>query len=157
MRKIVEARGISQETVFSILHEKLGVKKILVRWVPRFFSEENKRNRVVDSEAILAFFRGNRNEYLRRYISVDETRIHHYTSETKEQSKQWVFEGEHGEIGRQGDGHSFLRCTWNYLHRLLGKRTNDDWTVLCVVIAPAERKNKEKTSSFENENYLSSR
>ena len=31
---------------------------------------------------------------LRRYITVDEPWIHHYTPETEEQSKQWVFEGE---------------------------------------------------------------
>ncbi|XP_036144769.1 protein GVQW3-like [Monomorium pharaonis] len=38
VREIVEATGISQDTVFSILHEKLGVKKISARWVPRLLS-----------------------------------------------------------------------------------------------------------------------
>ena len=57
-------------------------------------SEENKHNRVIDSEAILALFYRNPDEFLRRYITVDETWIHDYTPETKEQSKQWVFEGE---------------------------------------------------------------
>ena len=55
--EIVEATSISQGTVFSILQEKLGVKKISARWVPRLLSEENKRNRVVDSEAILVLYR----------------------------------------------------------------------------------------------------
>ena len=94
VRKIVETTGISQDTVFSILHKKLGVKKISARWVSRLLSEENKRNRVVDSEAILALFRRNPDEFLRRYIIVAESWIHHYTPETKEQSEQWVFEGE---------------------------------------------------------------
>ena len=31
VREIVEATGISQGTVFSILHEKLGVKKVSAR------------------------------------------------------------------------------------------------------------------------------
>ena len=44
-QQIVEATDISQGTMFSILHEKLGVKKILTRWVPRLLSEENKDNR----------------------------------------------------------------------------------------------------------------
>ena len=48
--KIVEVTGISQSTVFSILHEKLDVKKISVRWVPCLLSEENKPNRVVDMD-----------------------------------------------------------------------------------------------------------
>ena len=62
--------------------------------MPRLLSEENKRNRVVDSEAISVLFRRSPGEFLRRYITVDETWICHYTRETKEQSKQWVFEGE---------------------------------------------------------------
>ena len=57
-------------------------------------------------------------------------------------------ECEGGEIVWQGDGHGFLGCTRNRLHRLLGKRTNNNWSVLCVVIAPVKRINQEKTSSF---------
>ena len=91
VREIIKATTISQGTVFSILHEKLGVKKILARLVPRLLSEENKRNRVVDSEAILAFFCSNPDEFLRRYTTVDEAWIYHYTPETKGQSKQWLF------------------------------------------------------------------
>ena len=60
-------------------------------------------------------------------------------------------EGEDGEIGRQGDGHGFLGYTRNHLHRLLGRRTNDNCSVLCVVIAPVERRNQEKTSSFKKQ------
>ena len=73
VREIVETTGISQGTVFSILHEKLGVKKISARWVLRLLSEQNKRSRVVDFEAIVALFRCNPNEFLRRYITADET------------------------------------------------------------------------------------
>ena len=53
--------------------------------VPRLLSEENKRNRAVDSQAILAPFRRNLDEFLRQYITSDETWIHYYTPETKEQ------------------------------------------------------------------------
>ena len=88
VREIVEATDISQGIMFSMLHEKLGVKNISVRWVLRLLSEENKRNRVVDSEAILALFRRNPDEFLRRYITMDEARIHLYAPETKGQSKQ---------------------------------------------------------------------
>ena len=94
VREIIEATGISQGTVFSILHRKLGVKKILARWVPRLLSEENKRNRVVDSEASLALLHRNPDEFLRRYITVAKTWIYHNIPETKEQPKQWVFVGE---------------------------------------------------------------
>ena len=64
-------------------------------------------------------------------------------------------EGEDGEIGRQGDGHGLLGCARNHLHWLPGKRTNDNWGVLCVVIAPVEPRNQEKTSSFEKDPFPS--
>jgi len=35
-----------------------------------------------------------RKEFLRRVVTVDETWIHHYTPETKQQSKQWISPGE---------------------------------------------------------------
>ena len=49
---------------------------------------------MVDSEAILALFRRNPDEFLRQYINVHATWIHHYTPKTTEQSQQWVFEGK---------------------------------------------------------------
>lgn len=94
VREIVEATGISQGAVVSILHDKLSLKKITARWVPRLLTEDNKNNRVVDSEAVLAILRRNPKEFFRRYITVDETWIHYYTPETKRQSQQWIFEGE---------------------------------------------------------------
>ncbi|CAK9806326.1 hypothetical protein ANTPLA_LOCUS4839 [Anthophora plagiata] len=72
----------------------MGLKNISARWVPRLLSEENKRNRVIDSEAGLALFRCNPDEFLRRYITVDEISIHYDTPETKEQLKQWVFKSD---------------------------------------------------------------
>ena len=49
-----------------------------------------KRVRMNISNALLAQFRRNKSEFWRRLITVDETWIHHYTPETKIQSKQWT-------------------------------------------------------------------
>ncbi|EFA09472.1 hypothetical protein TcasGA2_TC010966 [Tribolium castaneum] len=49
---------------------------------------KNKRNLVVDSLAALELSRCNSRELLSRYITVDETWIHNYTPETKEQSNR---------------------------------------------------------------------
>ncbi|EFN83833.1 hypothetical protein EAI_02646, partial [Harpegnathos saltator] len=35
-------------------------------------------------------FRSNKAEFLRRFITMDETWVHHFAPETKEQSKQWT-------------------------------------------------------------------
>ena len=94
VREIAEIVGISDERVRNILHEHLNKKKLSARWVPRLLTIDQKRTRVTTSEAGLAMFKLNKKEFLRRFITVDETWIHHYTPETKEQSKQWISTGE---------------------------------------------------------------
>nr|XP_041633408.1 uncharacterized protein LOC121503244 [Drosophila kikkawai] len=65
VREIADTVGISKDRVGYILHEVLGIRKLSARW-----------------------------EFLRRFVAVDETWIHWYTLETKEQSKQWTSPGE---------------------------------------------------------------
>ena len=45
------------------------------------------------SQACLDRFQQNKMDFKRRFITVDETWIHHYTPERKEQSKQWIKTG----------------------------------------------------------------
>ncbi|XP_018304737.1 uncharacterized protein [Mycetomoellerius zeteki] len=94
MRELVEATGISHGTVISILHEQLGMKKLSARWVPRLLTVDHKRDRVTISKQCLEMFQRNSDEFLRRFITVDETWIHYFIPETKEQSKQWTSLGE---------------------------------------------------------------
>lgn len=85
---------MSKERICHILNEHLDMKKMSARWVPRLLSLDQKRVRMNLSNALLAQFRQNKSEFWRRLITVDETWIHHYTPETKEQSKQWTAKGE---------------------------------------------------------------
>ena len=94
VREIAKKVSISNECVFNILHEHLGMKKLSARWVPRLLTVDQKRNRVTISKKCLDKFKRNSNEFLRRYVTVDETWIHYYTPEMKEQSKQWTSPGE---------------------------------------------------------------
>ena len=67
---------------------------MLIIWVPRLLTIDNTRNRVTTSIECLALFNRNKDEFLRRFVKVDETWIHHNTPETKQQSKQRVLPGE---------------------------------------------------------------
>lgn len=96
VRELAHAVGISTERVHHILHEYLDMRKLSARWVPRLLTLDHKRNRVTTSKECLAMFSRNPGEFLRRFVTVDETWIHHNTPETKEQSKQWVARGERG-------------------------------------------------------------
>ncbi|QQP58373.1 Putative mariner transposase [Caligus rogercresseyi] len=95
VREIVEAIGISNGSVVSILKDHLAMKKLSARWVPRLLTIDHKRNRVTTSMECLALFNRNKDEFFRRFVTVDETWIHYYTPETKQQSKQrpkWVYQ-----------------------------------------------------------------
>ncbi|GBP28367.1 Histone-lysine N-methyltransferase SETMAR [Eumeta japonica] len=90
VRELVHAVGISTERVHHILHEYLDMRKLSAKWVPRLLTLDHKRNRVTTSKECLAMFSRNPDEFSRRFVTMDETWIHHNTPETKEQSKQWV-------------------------------------------------------------------
>ena len=84
MRELVETTGISHGTVISILHEQLGMKKLSARWVSCLLTVDHKRDRVTISKQYLETFEHNLDEFLHRFITVDETWIHYVTSVTKE-------------------------------------------------------------------------
>lgn len=94
VREIAAVVGISTERVYNILHEHLHMKKLCARWVPRLLTIDQKRIRVTTSEQNLANFKRNPKEFLRRFITMDETWIHFYTPESHEGSKRWVETGE---------------------------------------------------------------
>ena len=47
VREISETVNISVGRVWHILHERLGMRKLSARWVPRLFTVDHKRARVV--------------------------------------------------------------------------------------------------------------
>jgi len=68
------------------------MKKLSARWVPRLLTVDQKSIRMNVSQECLNIFKRNPTNFLRRFITVDETWIHHYTPEMK-QSEQWVEAG----------------------------------------------------------------
>ena len=75
------------------MREELDMKKLRARWVPRLLTADQKRTRMKISEQCLECFNKNKTDFVRRFITMDETWIHHYTPESKQQSKQWTEAG----------------------------------------------------------------
>jgi len=57
--------------------------------VPRLLTADQKRTHIKISEQCLECFNKNKTDGERQFITMDETWIHHYTPESKQQSKQW--------------------------------------------------------------------
>ena len=93
MREIADTLTISEGSVFTILHESLGMRKLLSKWVPRLLTLDQKQ-RVEDSERCLELLKQGKKDFLRRYVTMNETWIHHYKPETKRSSAEWTAAGE---------------------------------------------------------------
>jgi histone-lysine N-methyltransferase SETMAR len=93
VRETAETIGISKECVGYILHKELDIKKLRTRWVPRLLTADQKHTHVKISEQCLEHFNKNKTDFVCRFITMDETWIHHYTPESKQQSKQWTEAG----------------------------------------------------------------
>lgn len=94
VREIAEIVKISAGSVFTILHKNLAMKKLFSKWVPRLLTTDQKEQRINDSERCLALMNHNKKDFLRRYVTMDETWIHHFTPESNRQSAEWRAAGE---------------------------------------------------------------
>ena len=92
-RYIASKTGISQERVHSILTENLEMKKLSARWVPRLLTVDQKHARRTLSRANLSLLEADPDNFLQRFVTMDETWVHHFTPESKQQSKQWKHPG----------------------------------------------------------------
>jgi len=100
-----QAYYMAQWYACSILHE-LSMKKIN-KMGAAFVVD--KRDRVTISKQCLEMFQRNPDEFLRRFITVDETWIPRRTNSQNNGFHEWTSseEGEDRKVGRKGDDHSF--------------------------------------------------
>ena len=81
--KVHKIVWISEGSVFTVLHESLGMRKLFSKRVPLLLTPDQKQQRFEDSEPCLELFKRGKKDFLRRYVTMYETWIHHYTPETK--------------------------------------------------------------------------
>jgi histone-lysine N-methyltransferase SETMAR len=91
--EIAETICISKECAGYILHEEVDMKKLCARWLKHLLTADQKCTRMKISEQCLQHFNKNKTDFGRQFIIMDETWTHHYTPESKQQSKQWTEAG----------------------------------------------------------------
>ena len=89
VEEIAQALGISHGRVSTILHDRLGMRKLTD---PKSLSNEQMTTRASICSALLKRFRS-KDYFLLRLVTVDETWVHYYEPENKAQSRQWVGPG----------------------------------------------------------------
>lgn len=92
--EIADIVKISSERVHHIIHEYLYMRKLRAKWVLRELTIDQKQQHVNDSEQCLKLFKRNKPEFLRRYVTMDETWLYHFTPESNRQSAEWTAHDE---------------------------------------------------------------
>ncbi|UYV76471.1 hypothetical protein LAZ67_14000466 [Cordylochernes scorpioides] len=85
--------GCSKTAVIRIMRKHLGLRKLSARWVPKLLTPDQKAVRRKLSSNNLALFEANPEEFVNRFVTMDETWVHHFTPESKQQSMQWRYSG----------------------------------------------------------------
>ena len=93
VEEIANTLHISHGSVSTILHDRLGMRKLSARWVPKSLSDEQMATRASVCSALLKRFRSKEDEFLSIMVTVDEPWVHYYEPENKAQSRQWVGPG----------------------------------------------------------------
>ncbi|UYV61879.1 hypothetical protein LAZ67_1006929 [Cordylochernes scorpioides] len=91
--QIEETLGIPKTTVDRIMREHLGLRKLSAHWVPKLLTPDQKAVRRKLSSDNLALFEANTEEFVNRFVTMDDTWAHHFTPESKQQSMQWRHSG----------------------------------------------------------------
>jgi len=84
--------GISIGSCHEIFTEKLQMRRVSEKFVPRLLTDDQKENRIEISQELLANANGNGN-FLKNIITGDETWVYGCDVATKMQSSQWMGRG----------------------------------------------------------------
>ena len=95
VEEIAQTSGISHGSVSTILHDRVGMRKLTARWVHKSLSDEQMATRASVCSALLKCLRS-KDDFLLRLVTVDETWVHYYEPENKAQSRQRVGPGSPG-------------------------------------------------------------
>jgi histone-lysine N-methyltransferase SETMAR len=81
--------GIPKTSVHEILNDKLGMKKVCTRWVPKFLTPIQRANRVDCCEELLQQSEANSTGFFDCIVTGDEAWIHHYDPLCQFEAKVW--------------------------------------------------------------------
>ena len=96
VEEIAQALGISHGSVSTILHDRLGMRKLTAHLVPNSLNDEQMATRASVCSTLLKRFRS-KDDFLLHLVTVDETWVHYYEPENKAESsagRAWVPEAK---------------------------------------------------------------
>ena len=83
LKELEEQFNLSHSTIWDIVHEPLGYRKLCSRWVPRQLTEDHKKTRMGASLSHLLRFNDHGEDFLEQIITGDEAWVHQYCQPQK--------------------------------------------------------------------------
>lgn len=93
VKMMAEITKLSTGTIHTILHDHLNLSKVSARWVPRMLTAPQKKVRIACCRELLEMCSENADGVMDRIVTGDETWVHHYDPESKQESMQWHKKG----------------------------------------------------------------
>nr|CAG8632453.1 2228_t:CDS:2 [Entrophospora candida] len=82
--------SIPTESIETILHEEISVRKVCAKWVPYTLTNENKQKQFKVSKQLFGYLENG----FRNIITGDETWLHFFTVSSKDANEVWLSKGE---------------------------------------------------------------
>ena len=92
-KNMEEKLGLSKSSVFRILKDKLNYSKICARWVPHMLTEAKKECRLMFCSNLVNMVDNNKDLFMQRVVTGDETWLYAFDPEPKMQSREWRRKG----------------------------------------------------------------
>lgn len=89
IQDVADTFDISYTSTQDIMVNKLGLRRVSARWVPRLLVPEQMRERVKRCRDYQTRYAKEGNYFLNRIITCDETWVHFFEPESKQQSSVW--------------------------------------------------------------------
>lgn len=93
IKSIALVTNLSIGTIHDIIHDHLNMSKVSARWVPRMLTRLQKDMRAACCSDFIDLCGENPDEVLQKIVTGDETWVHHYDPESKQESMQWHIKG----------------------------------------------------------------
>ena len=87
VQEMEELSGIHLSSVLKILRERLGLRKICVRWVPHLLTDKQKHSRVRLASQVIEKYDKCDSCHLEEIVTGDETWIYHFQPDSKAENK----------------------------------------------------------------------
>lgn len=89
VREVADTFDISYGSAQQILTDQLGMSRVCARWVPRLLTPEQMGVRVQTCKEFLERIKVEGSNFTDRIVTCDETWVHFYEPESKQQSSVW--------------------------------------------------------------------